>query len=291
MVLRMTKDSSEEGTGIIAGYGELQPLRTLEEACTRIGELEARLARQAQARAELVHLVCHELRTPITVISGFSRLLESEAPGPLNDEQHRFVREGLKACRRLDQFVGDLLEARPDAQTPFEVVAVEADLHETIEGQLESLAPLFDERGIKVEASLRAEESRFAFDTRRIEQVITNLMTNAIRYGRVSGVIRLGTRSRELVIEGAPHSCVEVSVEDDGPGIPEADRERLFAPYVRGEVRDGSPESTAGLGIGLAICRRVIDAHGGRIWVEAGESGGARFVFSLPRRHCAGGEE
>lgn len=287
MDLRMTEDSSEAARALIAGHADAQPLSALAEARTRIAELEAQLACQARARAELVHLVCHELRTPITVISGFSRLLESEAPGPLNEEQHRFVREGLKACRRLDQFVGDLLDARSDTASPFEVAIAEADLHATIEGRLESLAPLFDDRGIRVETRLCSQVSRFAFDERRIEQVITNLMTNAIRHGRASGVIRLETHSRELAIDGASHPHVLVSVEDDGPGIPEADRERLFEPYVRG----GSLESTAGLGIGLAICRRIIDAHGGRIWVEAGEFGGARFVFNLPCRACASGEE
>ena len=281
------KDSRAEDASLFVGGGGEQSLRALTQARARIRELEDRLAGQARVRAELVNLVCHELRTPITVISGFARLLEKEVPGKLNDEQHRFVKEALKACRRLDQFVGDLLEAGPDASTPFEVEVADAGLHETIEGQLESLAPLLEERGLKVEASLRSDAPTLRFDARRIEQVIANLMTNAIRYGCASGVIRLQTRSRERVPGESSQGWIEVSVEDDGPGIPESDRERLFAPYVRGETR----EKTAGLGIGLAISRRIIDAHGGRIWVEAGELGGARFVFILPRTRCAGGGE
>ncbi len=272
-----------EAAGIGDGYLPLE----LAAARARICELESRIASQVHARAELVNLVCHELRTPITVISGFSRLLQNEVPGTLNEQQHRFVGEGLKACRRLDQFVGDLLEARPGAGTPFEVVVEEADLHETIEGQLESLAPLLEEQGMKVEMNLRSMEPTFRFDTRRIEQVITNLMTNAIRYGRSAGIIRLGTRACTVDLDNASVTGVEVSVEDDGPGIPEADREWLFAPYVRGE----QGMSTAGLGIGLAISRCIIEAHAGRIWVEASELGGARFVFNLPRTSCPSGEE
>ncbi|MBJ21629.1 MAG: HAMP domain-containing histidine kinase [bacterium] len=287
MDLQLGGNSSEEEALLATDRGETGLLRELAAARSRIIELEARLAGQARVRAELVNLVCHELRTPITVISGFSRLLQNEVSGTLNCEQHRFVREGLKACQRLDRFVGDLLEARPEAETPFAVVVEEADLHETIEGQLESLLPLLEERNLKVEARLRSRESILRFDARRIEQVISNLMTNAIRYGPASGVIRLETHLRDTALGATPHSSIEVSVEDDGPGIPAADRERLFAPYVRGD----HGEDAVGLGIGLAISRRIIDAHGGRIWIEAGELGGARFVFSLPRRRRAGRED
>jgi signal transduction histidine kinase len=287
MDLRGGQNTSEEAVARATPGGEVNPPTALADAGRRIAELEVELKGQARARAELVNLVCHELRTPITVISGFARLLQNEVSGPLNDEQHRFVNEGLRACRRLDQFVDDLLEARPDAQTPFSVVPSEADLHDTIGCQLESLAPMLEERGIKVEASLHCDDPVFDFDERRIEQVITNLLTNAIRHGRECGVIRLETRSSGPESTGSPRAAVEVSVEDDGQGVPAPDRERIFAPYVRGE----SSKKTAGLGIGLAICRRIVDAHGGEIWVEAGELGGARFAFHLPREGCAAREE
>lgn len=245
----------------------------LEDARDRIAALEAQLDLQARERAELIHLVSHELRTPITVISGFGRLLQNEGHGTLNEDQRRFVDESLKACRRLDDFVGDLLEARAEAAAPLEVALESADLHEMIEAPLEALVPMLEERGMKVEVRLRASEPVMGLDPRRIEQVVTNLMTNSIRYGRPSGVIRIAS---EDVTDG--RRLARVSVEDDGPGIRPADRERLFAPYVRGGDRGEVP----GLGIGLALCRRIIDAHGGRIHVEEGELGGARFVFDLP---------
>ncbi len=247
--------------------------RSLDEALARVAALEERLAREARERAELVHLVSHELRTPITVITGFGRLLQNEAHGSLNKEQSHYIDQSLKACRRLDQFVLDLMEARPDSASSLPVEIEMADLHATIRGQLESLSPLLEERGIEVDLVLAARAVHLPFDPRRIEQVMTNLVTNAIRYGRVGGRIRIATRS---IDEPAPGS-VEVAVEDDGPGIPVEDRERLFAPFVRG----GGEKDSEGLGIGLAICRRIIAAHGGSIRVETGTLGGARFVFSL----------
>ncbi len=254
---------------------EQDPQRELDLAQKRIAELESELARQARIRAELVHLVSHELRTPITVIAGFGRLLQSDARGALNEHQRHFVDESLKACRRLDRFVGDLMEAGSAGGTPLAIEIVEADLHQTLRAQLESLAPLLDEREMKVELRLAPSLPRFGFDPRRIEQVITNLLTNALRYGRPKGVVRIAT-----AIESSAKGdrFVAVSVEDDGCGIPENDRERLFAPYVRGEGQTKG----GGLGIGLAICRRIVDSHGGRIAVDSGELGGARFVFALP---------
>lgn len=256
------------------------------DAQKRITELERRLKGQARARAELVQLVSHELRTPITVISGFARLIQDGNHGELNSEQHRFAQEILRACGRLNEFVGDLIEARPEDDSPFSVVAQEADLHRTIEAQLESLAPVLEERGIELEARLHAAPAVSVFDERRIEQVITNLMTNAIRYGRSYGVIRIETKVSTEFDQSRPRDFIHVSIEDDGPGIPEADRERLFDPYVRGE----NDEKTLGLGIGLSISRRIIHAHGGRIWVETGELGGARFVFSFPQEQISDGE-
>ncbi len=256
--------------------------RELDLAQKRIAELESELARQARVRTELVHLVSHELRTPITVISGFGRLLQSDARGSLNEHQRHFVDETLKACRRLDRFVGDLMEAGCEGGTPLAIEPVDADLHQTIRAQLESLAPLLDERGMRIELALAPALPRFAFDPRRIEQVITNLMTNAIRYGRPNGVVRITTALR-TGDEGRRE--VVVSVEDDGCGIPENDRERLFAPYVRGEGRS----SGGGLGIGLAICRRIVASHGGRIGVDVSELGGADFRFTLPLAAGHGG--
>ena len=251
----------------------------LEEAVSRVLELESELSEHARRRADLIHLVSHELRTPITVIGGFARLLQSEGHGLLNEEQHRFVSEGLKACRRLDDFVGDLLEARADSETPFVVNPVLGDLHESIEDELESLMPLLADRGMKVELTFRASDPQILFDHRRIGQVVTNLTSNAIRCGKHSGIIRVGTSDLSAVSSG---TGIEVVVEDDGPGIADGDCERIFAPFVRGE---GSAESP-GLGIGLAICRGIIEAHGGKIRAESGSLGGARFVFELPRTSC-----
>jgi len=261
------------------------PREALVEAEQRIALLESRLALQRREQAELIHLVSHELRTPITVISGFARLLQGETEGRLGAAQHRYVDECLRACRRLDGFVADLLSAAPRSPRSLPLDLRRADLDETLRSLLESLSPLLEERGRRVETAWGGVRS-VVLDVARIEQVVTNLITNALRHGREKGRIRLSTevlgpRSRD----GIAGSRVRVSVEDDGPGIPEADRERLFEPYVRGVGSE-----SAGLGIGLTICRRIVAAHGGELRVDSSELGGACFTFLLPLAAAPPGE-
>jgi len=262
-------DRAETGPAPVEGPGE-----ELAEARDRVDALESLLASQARAHADLIHLLTHELRTPITVINGFSRLLLDSSHGDLSERQKGFVEESLKACRRLDGLVHDLLEASPQSSSPLRVEMESADLDATIRGIVDSLAPLLADRGIGVELDFDSPIPKLDFDPGRIEQVVTNLMTNAIRYGRAGGSIHIGRFTTES--EGA--AVVQVFVEDDGPGIAELDRKRVFEPYQRA----AGDSKGAGMGIGLAICQRIIASHSGEIRVEGGAKGGARFVFSLP---------
>jgi two-component system sensor histidine kinase KdpD len=253
---------------VAVGGGELA------EAKDRVAALESSLASQARAHADLIHLLTHELRTPITVINGFSRLLLDSAHGALTERQLGFVKESLKACRRLDLLVRDLIEASPESGSPLRVELERADLDETIRSTLDSLAPILADRGARVELDFDTPIRRVDFDPVRIEQVVTNLLTNAIRYGRAGGSIRIGRFETDA--DGA--SVVQVFVEDDGPGIAEVDRKRVFEPYQR----VGGDSECAGMGIGLAICQRIVASHSGTLRVEDGSNGGARFVFTLP---------
>lgn len=239
----------------------------------QLAALESTLADQARIHSDLIHLLAHELRTPITVIMGFSRLLLDPRNGPLLERQAGFVNQSLKACGRLNLLVGDLLDASPESESPLSVEIVPADLDDLIGSTAESLSPLMEERRIGIEFDLDRAIPALAFDPIRIEQVLTNLLTNAIRYGRPNGLIRVGR-----FCNSPGESEVVIYVEDDGPGIAEVDRGRVFEPYVRGS----SHSDCAGMGIGLAICRRIVVAHSGSICVEESAKGGARFVFTLP---------
>lgn len=236
--------------------------------------LEERLHREVSEREDMVGLMSHELRTPVTVISGYSRLLLSEEVGALNDVQRSFMEATAKSCQRLSNLIGTLLEAAAQATGQVQVEGRDGPLAPTIQDVVGLIKPLLEQKRIRLELEVQPEASLAHFDPARLEQVLTNLLGNAIRYAPPLSIIRVATRV--LRVEGSTRDCVEVSVSDEGPGVAPEDRERIFEPYVRaGEPRAG------GLGLGLAICRRLVEAHGGVIGLREAPGGGACFAFTL----------
>jgi two-component system sensor histidine kinase KdpD len=254
---------------------ELRALRTAFEAAqAEISELRERVRNDCEERDELLTVVSHELRTPVTVIAGYNKLLLSCQVGRLNAEQRRFLEESTKSCQRLSSFIGNLIEASSEVRGEAPLKLHEAPLEPVIVGVLEYLRPLLDESGLRVELQLDPSATLAHFDPSHIEQVLTNLVTNAIKYAQSEAPVTIETSTLESGCEKA----VEVAVLDRGPGIPSKDRQRIFEPYVR-LTRAIAP---GGLGLGLSICRRIVEAHGGTIEVEDRDGGGSRFAFRLP---------
>jgi signal transduction histidine kinase len=281
------RDASEEAWSIVDVTHERQlevevhkAGRALHRANRRAEALAEQLRSESEEREELLTVVSHELRTPVTVIAGYNKLLLAGTVGPLNEEQRRFLNESTKSCQRLSGFIGNLLEASRERSGDPALEVSAGPLAPTIEGVVQGIAPLLEERGLKIELQVGAQANRARFDPVRIEQVLTNLVANAIKHARPGGCIEI--ESHRL---GPPEAgFVEVAVSDDGPGVAVEDRERIFQPYVQA----GEDGPAGGLGLGLAICRRIVEAHGGSIEVTESRSGGARFAFTLPAADGAG---
>ena len=259
------------------------PVRMLGEEVLRVSRELARLHREAEAlrdrlrhehseRDEILAVVSHELRTPVTVIGGYSRILLREDVGPLTPEQRRFLEEAAKACHRLDAFIERLLTASRVAKGGEVLEVCSAPLRPLLEDVCERMRPLFEQRRSRIglEAPM---ECRARFDAMRIEQVLGNLLDNALKYAAPGASVEVS--AHPVVVDG--RAMVEVVVADDGPGIPLEERERVFQAYVRGH---GSCAS--GLGLGLALCKRIVEGHGGSIGLDARSGGGCRFAFTLP---------
>jgi signal transduction histidine kinase len=258
-------------------------VRTLERELMRAGQQLSRANRELASlrdqvrgerceREELLTVVSHELRTPVTVIGGYSRLLLTGQVGPLTDEQRGFLEESNKSCERLNEFIGNLLEASRDTAGGDILEVCQGSLVSVIETVRNALRPLLDARNLRLRIAASAEASHARFDPLRLEQILTNLVGNAIKFSEPGGEIEIATRA--LPDPG----FVEVSVSDEGPGVQHADREKIFEPYVR----VGDDTRAKGLGLGLAICKRLVTAHGGEIRVEDRQGGGSRFSFTLP---------
>jgi signal transduction histidine kinase len=256
--------------------------RQLHDANRELVALRERLRVESDEREEILTVVSHELRTPITVIAGFNRLLLGDSVGPLTERQRHFLEESQKSCQRLNSFVANLLEAARQGSYVGPLEVTEAPIRDTIDAALGLLAPLLREAGLRIEVEIAAGTPRARFDPPRVEQVLTNLLGNALRYAPSGTAIQICARG---VREGR-RTLVEIAVSDAGPGVAPRDRARIFDPYVQVEER-----RAGGLGLGLAICKRIVEAHGGTIHADEAADGGARFVFRLPAAARVGERE
>ena len=217
---------------------------------------------------ELLAIVSHDLRTPLSTISLGTTLLE-DASQPAEDRTH--VIEIIKrAADRMERLIKDLQEmGRLDAGRTLRIDARSVELATLLREACEALHVQAGAKHLEVSCDLPAPPIAVCADADRICQVLGNLIGNAIKFTPRGGRITLAARR-----EGRE---VRVSVTDQGPGIPAADLERVFEPYWQAK-------STArlGAGIGLKIAKGLVEAHGGRIWVESKVGEGTTFTFTLP---------
>jgi signal transduction histidine kinase len=246
---------------------------SLAESHREIDRLREQLARETVERDRLLAVVSHELRTPVTVIRGYNHLLLRKEVGSLTEQQRDFLNQSNRSCERLDRLIGDLLAACAGASGVERADLQPASVERVLVEVIDSLRPLLDEREISVELRIDRDASSAYFDPDRIEQVLVNLLSNAIRYSKPRTSIVVQSQP----CQAAGRRLIEVSVIDTGPGVAPEDRERIFEPCVR--VLDD--RSSGGLGLGLAICRRIVTAHGGSISVSEELGWGSRFSFTL----------
>jgi signal transduction histidine kinase len=249
----------------------LEGLRWLAER--RGAQLDAqnqRLRELDELKTQFVNAVTHDLRTPLTSIKGFGEFLEDEVGGPLSPEQKGFVRQIQQSSRRLEGLVNDLLDfARIEAGT-FHLRLVRADLGAQVRDNVESVQPLFRDAGVALSLSLPEDSLKAWIDPQRIDQVLSNLLSNAAKFTPPGG--------RVTVRLLAGPDALRCEVEDTGVGIAPADFDKLFRRFS--QLQAGNAKG--GTGLGLSISKAIVEAHGGRIGVESEVGRGSTFWFTLP---------
>ena len=228
------------------------------------------LRRSDELKTALLGAVSHELRTPLASImasAGSLRQKDVEWSDAEREEFHEAIEQEVK---RLDRLVGELLDlSRIDAG------------HLVLARQYHAIDALVDDvlgrlrhatSGHEIRVDVPDDLPPVSVDYLRMDQVLSNLVENAVRYAPAGTLVEIAAR----VADGG----LRLEVTDEGPGIAAEDRETVFAPFQR--LRRGDRAPVKGAGLGLAIARRLVEAHGGRIWVEAGPGTGARFVITLP---------
>jgi two-component system sensor histidine kinase KdpD len=230
---------------------------------------EAAVARRSdELKTALLRAVTHNLRTPLASIkASVSGLRQPDAAFP-EEDRAELLAEIEEEADRLDRLVTNLLDASRLEAGGLKLSSHPHDVSELLTAVLDRLQPKF--AGLNVSIEVPNELPPVGCDYAQIDQVVTNLVENAILHTPPGTPVVI----RATCSDGS----VRVEVVDAGPGVPVADRERLFRPFERGQTR--SP----GSGLGLTIARGFVEAHGGRLWLEDAPVSGSRFVFTLPTR-------
>lgn len=254
-------------------------------------EIERQRA-QAAARQELLGIVTHELKTPVAVLKAYTELLLGRAEAAGRDEEVELLRRMEDQEERLLGLIEQVLDLqRLDAGFfPLEIARV--DLPGLATRVLEGLQLTAGSVRLRVQVD---DQVTIRADRRRIEQVLTNLVQNAVRFSPPGEEVLVRVRSAERLppplasastIESQmePSGWALVSVSDRGPGVAEADRHRIFGRFYQGKGGDRPHRGHGGLGVGLYIAREIVLRHGGDLWLEATapERPGATFTFALP---------
>jgi PAS domain S-box-containing protein len=234
--------------------------------------------RQAElAKAAFIETVSHELRTPLTSIKGYVELLAAGAVGSLSLQQRHFLEIVDANTERMVGLVNNLIAVSEMEQDSIKVEPCPVDMANLIVEAVQAVEERAAECEMDVTLNLPADLAPAWGDSSQLRQVVDNLLDNALRYTPSGGRITIWAAEGQLEDESG---FLVVSVRDTGVGIPESDHERVFEKFYRSE--NALSVEAGGAGMGLAIVKSLVEAHGGRVWVDSQLGAGSTFSFSVP---------
>lgn len=245
---------------------------SLERATAELRQANEQLKSLDRLKDDFMSSVTHELRTPLTSIRAMAELIRDEPDMPAEQRQ-QFLGIIVGEAERLSRLVNQVLDMAKIEAGHAEWHTTAVDMRALVEQAAGSMAELMRERGITLSLQLPEKVASLQADADRITQVVLNLLSNAAKYAPQDG-----GRVRLSLQESA--DGVEVQVQDNGPGVPPEQRERVFEKFR--QVSGDDHYRPGGTGLGLPISRQIVERFGGRLWLEAAPGGGARFSFFLP---------
>ena len=231
-------------------------------------------------KSEFVSLVSHELRTPLTSIIGFISLILDGKTGKINQKQYESLSRAHRQSKRLAALINDLLDVSRIEAGRVEMKQEQVQIDRVAKRRIEELRPQADEKAINLFFQAQSNLPLMIGDTDRIGQIFINLIGNAIKFTPDNGQVTV--RISKSLQNGSATDGFHVEVIDTGPGIPPEDREKVFDKFRQLEsVQTRKPQG--GTGLGLSIAAGIVEAHGGRLWIDTGENGkGCNFQFFIP---------
>jgi signal transduction histidine kinase len=291
--LAIELDSDDPGIPGLAGSAQPTVQELLQEReITYRNLLAAYLKLQEVNRQKTVFLAsaAHELKTPLAVIKGYYDLLLAGSLGRLSEKQRDILEESKESCERLVRLVSMFLNYSALESGKLVLQLRENDLRDCLTEVSSRSTEQFQRKGVRLETHIDPSIPAFKFDYQKVQQVASNLLDNALKHTPSGGTVTLRARPHfweRRVAEVAPAeerrrfrlprpNSVEVSVADSGSGIAPEHHQEIFEDFMRVD------KNTSGMGLGLAIAKRLIQAHRGKIWVESELQRGSTFAFLLP---------
>jgi signal transduction histidine kinase len=257
----------------VAGRDEVAELgKAFNAMAMRLEEAERESEGLEKARREFIAGASHDLRTPL---SSLRAMLDAIADGVVEDPTD-YIRRSQRVITQMSNLTDDLVElatldsgAAPLERSP-------ASIEEVIESAMEGAVIRAEKKGIELTGPVRSDLPMIPMATNKIGRVLQNLLDNALDHTASGGEVAISAQER--------NGTVEVAVQDNGEGIPSENLPYVFDRFFRGEKsRSRADSEVSGVGLGLAIARELVEAHGGTIWAESGSEGGTRITFALPK--------
>lgn len=294
LVVQRTKELADANQELLIVNKELESRKIEAE------ELRFQAEVANRAKSDFLANMSHELRTPLNSILGFSELLIDELYGKLNKEQREYVNDVYTSGKHLLGLINDILDL-----SKVEAGKVELELSRfLLRDALHASITMLKEKAMKHNVNMMLDiepdaDIEIEADERRLKQIMFNLLSNAVRYSPEGGTVRVSAKqvkSSELGVQRekekvAEHftlnaelnrDFIEISVTDTGIGISKEDQQKLFQPFQ--QVGSYLTKKQEGTGLGLSLCKRFVELHGGRIWMQSDTGKGARFSFTIPIR-------
>lgn len=259
-------------------------------------EAYEKLQEEDVRRTVALGTAAHQLKTPLAIISGYVELLLTAKPGAVNVRQRQILEESQINCNRLRQYIEDFLSYSALETGKLSLKYSQGDMNECLAELYSYWLPSFQRRGVALYPPVKRALPALAFDYDKIQHVVSNLLENALKFTPAGGTVWLTAetymwerRARDEDLKAAERrkrrdtapNSVRVAVCDTGPGIAAEFQQEIFEDFVK-LAPPGDP--IGGMGLGLGIARRLVQAHHGKIWVESELGRGSTFAFLLPLR-------
>ena len=237
-----------------------------------LADANALLARADAAKSEFLANMSHELRTPLNAIIGFSELLLERVVGELNPKQEEYEKDVLSSGRHLLSLINDILDLSKVEAGKMDLEISTFSLTEAIESGVMMIRERASRHAIELHTDLAEESATIEADERKVKQIVFNLLSNAVKYTPDGGRIDVAAHA----VDGE----MRLVVKDSGIGISPDDQKRIFEEFR--QAKGGGARNQEGTGLGLTLTKRLVELHGGRIWVESAVGQGSAFTVALP---------